>query len=154
MTVYSTSMRPCGRRPAAVVNPVAWLPRMSATSSQSAPRFPARSDRDIRRPRAARYNSARRRSAARRGADRSRPRGSKRPSFAALAKLGIGLRQEPREARRPSRLARRIGDQILTDLDLDLRQATCFAMHPDRGVAEIPDRVGLVVANCEIAVMP
>src|ERR1051325_72469 len=124
---------------------------MSGRSSQSAPRFPARSDRDIRRRRAARYNSARRRSAARCGADRSRPRGSRPPSLAALAKLGIGLRQESRQARGPSGLARRIDDQILADLDLDMRQPTLFAMHRHGVIAEIADGVGFVVADAEIA---
>ena len=56
--------------------------------------------------------------------------------------------------RRPFALAGRAGDQILADFDLDMVEAVGFAVHRDRVVAVVGDRVRFVVADGEVALRP
>ncbi len=63
----------------------------------------------------------------------------------------VGQWQEAGEAQCPGGLAGLVADQVLADLDLDMRQGSAFAMHRYRVVARIGDRVGGVVADREVA---
>ena len=61
----------------------------------------------------------------------------------------IGGQQQARQTLRPFSLSRGLGDQILTDLDLDMRQATPFAMHRDGIIGRVGDAIRLVIAHNE-----
>src|SRR5205823_4572208 len=82
-----------------------------------------------------------------RGPDRSAPRGSA-PSSA--QELGVGGGQQPGQALGPLPLAGRVDYQILTDLDLDMRQAAPLAMHWDRIVGLVADLVRLIFADHQV----
>ena len=58
-------------------------------------------------------------------------------------------RQQARQALGPDCLADRFGDLVLTNLDLDMREAAPLAMHRDGVVGQIADRVRLVFADDE-----
>ena len=83
------------------------------------------------------------------------PDGQASPAATAGARPGetpfVGFAQQPRHAPRPRGLALTVRDQILADLDLDMVEAAPLAVHRDRVVAVIGDRVGLVGADYQIA---
>ena len=76
-----------------------------------------------------------------------RPRVARRST---ARNASVGRRQEARQALGPGGLPGRLGDQILADLDLDMRQAAALAMHRDGVVGQIADSVGLVLADRKI----
>ncbi len=59
--------------------------------------------------------------------------------------------QQTFEARCPDGLAGLVRDQVLTDFDLDMRQATAFGVLRDAIVGDIAHRVWGVIANHEVA---
>ena len=59
--------------------------------------------------------------------------------------------QEPREARGPRVLPCAVGDEVLPDLELDVRKPAPFAVIDDGVVGRIADGVGFVVTDDEIA---
>ncbi len=67
------------------------------------------------------------------------------------AELVVRSRQETREPLGPGGLPCRFGDQILADLDLDMRQAAALAVDRDGVVGQVGDPVGLVLADEELA---
>src|SRR5271166_2549821 len=58
--------------------------------------------------------------------------------------------QHPREAEGPGALAAFIGDQILTDLDQDMMQATALGVDWDGVVRSVADDVRRIVADEQI----
>src|SRR5262249_49618322 len=60
------------------------------------------------------------------------------------------LAEDARQPLRPLLLVGLIGDQVLPDLDAGVDQAARLAMHGNRVVGLVADRIGLVVADHEI----
>src|SRR5215470_4196501 len=81
-------------------------------------------------------------------------RGERAGSASSARELGIGRRQQPRQTLGPASLTIGIGNQILTDLDFDMRQTAALAMHRDGVVRQVADPVGLVLADNKIAFGP
>ena len=52
-----------------------------------------------------------------------------------------------------SRLAARLGDQVLADLDADMRQAPALAVHRQGVVGKVVHRIGQLVADIGRAVL-
>ena len=65
----------------------------------------------------------------------------------------ISTRQEPREALGPVSLPSLVRDQILTDFDQGMRQAMALAVHGYGIVGAIADKIRLVIADHETALL-
>src|SRR6516165_3596207 len=65
----------------------------------------------------------------------------------------ISTRQEPREALGPVLLPSLVRDQILTDFDQGMRQAMALAVHRYGIVGAIADKVRLIIADHETALL-
>jgi len=65
----------------------------------------------------------------------------------------ISTRQEPREALGPVLLPSLVRDQILTDFDQGMRQAMALAVHRYGIVGAIADKIRLVIADQETALL-
>ena len=77
-----------------------------------------------------------------------RPSASHRADSA--PEFAVGFREQPREALGPGGLACEIGEQVLADFDLDMREAAPLAMHRYGVVGQVADPVRLVFADDEI----
>ena len=62
--------------------------------------------------------------------------------------------QEPREALGPRVLSASVGDEVLPDLDLDVRKTALFTVLDDGVVGQIAGGVGFVFPDDEIAFTP
>src|SRR5262249_26968428 len=60
------------------------------------------------------------------------------------------LRKEPDQPVGPLALALLVGDEILTDFELDMRQATLLAVGRDAVVGQVADKIRLVVADDQV----